>query len=174
MLLRYAIWAYVYVRRPRQIIQTISLRNPGTHRYPVSRPSITLCRLMSSQSVEASRLSRKQFCELLDLYSEAVLEYSGYAREQGSNIQAHRLGDVITIDASGVGSFILRSDPRSKQITLESPISGSKVFDWVVRGQKQYIDDGMTMGAWLFLKDGKNLSAILNAELGLEMEMLFG
>lgn len=57
---------------------------------------------------------------------------------------------------------------------FNSPISGSKAFDWVAQGEKGHPYDGMTFGQWLHLGDGTNLSALLNRELGLEMEMYFG
>ena len=50
-----------------------------------------------------------------------------------------------------------------------SPMSGSRAYDWVEHGQKQFPDDGMTFTKWLHLRDGTRLSAILNADLGLKI-----
>ncbi|KAH8600197.1 hypothetical protein B0O99DRAFT_504122 [Bisporella sp. PMI_857] len=146
---------------------------------------------MPSEVARATHLSDQNYCELIDVYFEAVIEYSGYAHEQGSNIKVERLvrlyythgtlythyctqNNVITIAAPKIGSFLLTGEPHSRRVLLSSPISGSKAFDWVVPGQEQYINNGSTMGEWLCLEDGVNLSTILNAELGLEMEMHFG
>lgn len=79
----------------------------------------------------------------------------------------------MTLTAPGVGRFVLKRQPSSKQICLSSPITGSKAYDWVVDGLEEYPDDEVTFGQWLHLKDGTNLSAVLNTELGLEMEMYF-
>ncbi|MCJ1251051.1 Mitochondrial chaperone Frataxin [Trapelia coarctata] len=102
------------------------------------------------------------------------MEYSEMAQEEGSSITLERQNDVITITAPGVGDYILKCRGSTKQIWLCSPISGSEGYDWVVHGKKQYVDDGVTMGQWLHMNSGTNLSEVLNTELGLEMEMYFG
>jgi frataxin len=81
---------------------------------------------------------------------------------------------VIIITAPGKGGYILMHQHPTKQIWLSSPVLGSKAYDWVVDGEKQHVDDGVTMGQWLQLTDGTNLSEVLNTELGSEMEMYFG
>ena len=77
-----------------------------------------------------------------------------------------------------MGSYIIKKQPSNRQIWLNSPISGQKYYDWVGLGgggssETQDTEDGIQFGKWLYLKDGSNMSMLLNTELGLEMEMLF-
>ncbi|KAH7394675.1 hypothetical protein BKA66DRAFT_410359 [Pyrenochaeta sp. MPI-SDFR-AT-0127] len=123
---------------------------------------------------EATQLSKEDYSSLVEVYFEAVIEYTGHAQGEGFSITLEHRNDVITITAPGIGDYFLQRQHRTHQIWLYSPISGSKDYDWVVDGLKQYVDDGVTMGEWLHLSDGTNLSDVLNTELGLKMEMLFG
>ncbi|KAF2495404.1 hypothetical protein BU16DRAFT_427978, partial [Lophium mytilinum] len=119
---------------------------------------------------EATQLSDEDYCDLVEVYFEAVMEYAEYAQEEGStNCLNYFQNDIITITAPGVGDYILKCQRSTKQIWLCSPISGSEAYDWVVHGEKQYVDDGRTMGQWLRMSSGTNLSEVLNTELGLEM-----
>ncbi|KAG9230594.1 hypothetical protein BJ875DRAFT_150653 [Amylocarpus encephaloides] len=149
-------------------------RNADSHRSLSRYPKTTASAPIPNEIARATHLSEQNYRELIDVYFKAVIEYSGYAQEQGSNIKVGRLNNVITIAAPKTGSFLLTGESHSRRVLLSSPISGSKAFDWVVPGQEQYIDNGSTMGEWLCLEDGVNLSTILNAELGMEMEMQFG
>ena len=92
---------------------------------------------------------------------------------------------MLKISVPDVGSYIIEKQPSNKQIWLNSPISGQKYNDWVGLGQggedeieeheiredEIYVEEWF--GEWLYLKDGSNMSTLLNTELGMEMEMLF-
>ncbi|PSS25040.1 hypothetical protein M430DRAFT_70683, partial [Amorphotheca resinae ATCC 22711] len=82
-----------------------------------------------------THLSDQQYREPADLYFEAVVEYSEDARKEGRYIEVEYSGHVISIIAPGIGSFVLTSDLHSRQILFNSPISGSKAFDWVAQGE---------------------------------------
>lgn len=79
---------------------------------------------------------------------------------------------VLNVTVPGIGTYVLNKQPPNKQIWLSSPISGPKRYDWVVQG------DGMTEkegtrefigGQWIYLRDGSNLTELLNSELGIEL-----
>lgn len=64
---------------------------------------------------------------------------------------------------------MLNQQPPNKQIWLSSPISGPRRYDWVVRGvaarEKQ-----KTRGEWVYLRDGGELTDLLNQELQLGLD----
>lgn len=79
---------------------------------------------------------------------------------------------VLNIIAPGIGTYVLNKQPPNKQVWLSSPVSGPKRYDWVVEG------DGMhekqesrpfANGQWIYLRDGSNLTDLLNEELGLSL-----
>jgi len=129
---------------------------------------------VSPRVAEATSLSDERFRELADLYFEAVLGYSWEIQQHGSDITVESSDDIITIIAPGVGSYVLKSQASTQQIWLSSPLSGPKAYDWVSHGQRHGSRGGMTFGQWLNLRTGTNLATVLNTELGLEIEMLFG
>lgn len=80
---------------------------------------------------------------------------------------------VLNITAPGIGTYVLNKQPPNKQIWLSSPLSGPKRFDWVVIGDGQHEKQDTRPyvgGQWIYLRDGSNLTTLLNAELGLEMD----
>jgi len=84
----------------------------------------------------------------------------------------------LNIKAPDVGSYVINKQPPNRQIWLSSPISGQKHYDWVLQGgerlnETQHTKDEICFGEWLYLKDGSNMSTLLNTELGLGMEILF-
>ncbi|KAF2462811.1 uncharacterized protein BDR25DRAFT_386137 [Lindgomyces ingoldianus] len=74
--------------------------------------------------VEATQLSNEDYCSLVAVYFEAVIECAAMAQEEGSNIAPGHRNDVITSPALGVGDYILKCQRSTKQIWLYSPISG--------------------------------------------------
>jgi len=79
---------------------------------------------------------------------------------------------VLNIFAPGIGTFVLNKQPPNKQIWLSSPISGPKRYDWVVEGEgqneKQETRTNVN-GQWIYLRDGSNLTDLLNSELSLNL-----
>ncbi|KAH8691716.1 hypothetical protein GQ44DRAFT_599543, partial [Phaeosphaeriaceae sp. PMI808] len=105
---------------------------------------------------------------LADVYFEAVEEYAGYVQEEGLELTVEHRSDVITITAPGIGNYILERHDSTRQIWLNSPISGSAGFEWFEygeNGEKQDGYDDVVMGKWLRLSNGTNLSEVLNREL---------
>ena len=88
--------------------------------------------------------------------------------------------DTLNLNRPGFGDFALAKKPDTKQLLFSSPVSGQRVFHWVISGggmnQKQDTDHhgnldgrGSGVGFWIDLKDGTSLSAVLDEELGLGM-----
>lgn len=80
---------------------------------------------------------------------------------------------VLNITVPGVGTYVLNKQPPNKQIWLSSPLSGPKRYDWVVLGDAQHEKQETRPyagGQWIYLRDGSNLTTLLNEELGLEMD----
>lgn len=65
------------------------------------------------------------------------------------------------------GTYVLNKQPPNKQIWLSSPISGPKRYDWVLSGESMHQKEGSGNGEWVYLRDGTNLTSLLNKELGI-------
>jgi frataxin len=79
---------------------------------------------------------------------------------------------VLNIVVSGVGTYVLNKQPPNHQIWLSSPISGPKRYDWVIQGDQMHEKQdtrGFINGQWIYLRDGSNLTDLLNDELTLEL-----
>ncbi|KAI0662619.1 Frataxin [Cubamyces menziesii] len=61
---------------------------------------------------------------------------------------------VLTLKLGSKGTYVINKQPPNKQIWLSSPFSGPKRYDYV---EEQ--DD------WVYLRDGRSLSDLLNQEL---------
>ncbi|RHZ50066.1 frataxin family protein [Aspergillus thermomutatus] len=79
---------------------------------------------------------------------------------------------VMNIIVPGVGTYVLNKQPPNKQIWLSSPMSGPKRYDWVVEGDQMHEKQDtrpFANGQWIYLRDGSNLTDLLNAELALNI-----
>lgn len=77
---------------------------------------------------------------------------------------------VLNITVPAVGTYVLNKQPPNKQIWLSSPISGPKRYDWIVEGDRMHEKQEtreFVHGQWVYLRDGSNLTDLLNAELGI-------
>lgn len=78
----------------------------------------------------------------------------------------------MNIVAPGIGTFVLNKQPPNKQVWLSSPISGPKRYDWIVEGDGAHEKQDSrpyASGQWIYLRDGSNLTDLLNEELSLNM-----
>lgn len=77
---------------------------------------------------------------------------------------------VLNITVPAVGTYVLNKQPPNKQIWLSSPISGPKRYDWIVEGDRMHEKQEtreFAHGQWVYLRDGSNLTELLNTELGI-------
>lgn len=75
---------------------------------------------------------------------------------------------VLNITVPAVGTYVLNKQPPNKQIWLSSPVSGPKRYDWVIEGDRMHEKQDtreFVNGQWVYLRDGSNLTDLLNAEL---------
>ncbi|KAJ5476265.1 hypothetical protein N7475_001994 [Penicillium sp. IBT 31633x] len=79
---------------------------------------------------------------------------------------------VLNISVPALGTYVLNKQPPNKQIWLSSPISGPKRYDWIVEGDYMHEKQDsrpFVNGQWIYLRDGSNLTELLNAELSLRL-----
>ncbi|PCH00825.1 Frataxin [Penicillium occitanis (nom. inval.)] len=122
--------------------------------------------------VEATPLSDKNYHEVADHYLEVLLGELERAQEDGSEIEAEYSAGVLNVVVPGVGTYVLNKQPPNHQIWLSSPISGPKRYDWVIQGDQMHEKQDtreFINGQWIYLRDGSNLTNLLNDELTLQL-----
>lgn len=88
-----------------------------------------------------------------------------------SNIISQQAG-VLNVSVAAIGTYVLNKQPPNKQIWLSSPISGPKRFDWIVQGDSMHEKQDsrpFINGQWIYLRDGTNLTDLLNSEMTLSL-----
>ncbi|EEQ33631.1 putative ferroxidase [Microsporum canis] len=125
------------------------------------------------QTPEASHISESDYRDRSEEYFNVLLaEIERTQEEAGSEVEAEYSAGVLNVTVPGIGTYVLNKQPPNKQIWLSSPISGPKRFDWVIQGDEMAEKEGTreyTGGQWIYLRDGTNLTDILNTELNLEL-----
>lgn len=79
---------------------------------------------------------------------------------------------VLNISVPAIGTYVLNKQPPNKQIWLSSPISGPKRYDWIIEGDRMHEKQDtreFANGQWVYLRDGSNLTELLNAELSITL-----
>ncbi|KAI9931307.1 hypothetical protein ASPWEDRAFT_47485 [Aspergillus wentii DTO 134E9] len=120
---------------------------------------------------EPSPLTDQEYYDYSEHYLNVLqleLERMG---EEGSDIEAEYSAGVMNVLVPGVGTYVLNKQPPNRQIWLSSPISGPKRYDWVVEGDQMHEkqDTRPPNGQWIYLRDGSNLTDLLNEELTMSL-----
>ncbi|EAW25068.1 frataxin family protein [Aspergillus fischeri NRRL 181] len=126
----------------------------------------------STHVTEPSPLTDAQYHEFAEHYLNVIQNEVEKAQEEGSDIEAEYSAGVMNISVPGVGTYVLNKQPPNKQIWLSSPISGPKRYDWVLEGDQMHEKQDTRPfgnGQWIYLRDGSNLTDLLNAELSLNI-----
>ncbi|EED24459.1 mitochondrial chaperone Frataxin, putative [Talaromyces stipitatus ATCC 10500] len=126
----------------------------------------------SDHVVEATPLSDRDYHEVSEHYLNVLLGELERVQEEGSEIEAEYSAGVLNIVVPGIGTYVLNKQPPNHQIWLSSPISGPKRYDWVIQGDQMHEKQdtrGFINGQWIYLRDGSNLTDLLNDELTLEL-----
>ncbi|KAA8648775.1 hypothetical protein EYZ11_004905 [Aspergillus tanneri] len=121
---------------------------------------------------EPSPLTDAQYHEYAEHYLNVLQTELENAQEEGSDMEAEYSAGVLNISVPAVGTYVLNKQPPNKQIWLSSPISGPKRFDWVVEGDQMHEKQDtrpFVNGQWIYLRDGSNLTDLLNSELTLSI-----
>ncbi|KAG5298282.1 mitochondrial iron uptake protein [Histoplasma ohiense] len=118
-------------------------------------------------------LTEEQYREYVEDYFNVLLTKVEQMQENGSDVEAEYSAGVLNITVPDAGVYVLNKQPPNKQIWLSSPVSGPKRYDWVDQGDHMDEKEGtreFIKGQWIYLRDGSNLTTLLNKELGLSME----
>ncbi|EEP80296.1 hypothetical protein UREG_05138 [Uncinocarpus reesii 1704] len=145
---------------------------PGSSDPPPPSPESNDVAGVTPHVGEPSPLTDAQYHEYSEHYFNVLLTELEQAHEEGSETEAEYSAGVLNVTVPGVGTYVVNKQPPNKQIWLSSPISGPKRFDWVVQGDSMGEKEGTREyagGQWIYLRDGSNLTTLLNKELGVEI-----
>ncbi|OQE13028.1 hypothetical protein PENFLA_c057G07573 [Penicillium flavigenum] len=121
---------------------------------------------------EPSPLTPEEYYEYSEHYFNVLQSELEKAQEEGSDIEAEYSAGVLNISVPALGTYVLNKQPPNKQIWLSSPISGPKRYDWIVEGDYMHEKQDsrpFVNGQWIYLRDGSNLTELLNSELTLRL-----
>ncbi|KAJ5815493.1 Frataxin [Penicillium riverlandense] len=121
---------------------------------------------------EPTPLSTEEYMEYSEHYFNVLLGELEKAQEEGSDVEAEYSAGVLNITVPALGTYVLNKQPPNKQIWLSSPISGPKRYDWIVGGDRMHEKQDsrpFVSGQWVYLRDGSNLTDLLNSELTLNL-----
>ncbi|KAL4780740.1 hypothetical protein BJX76DRAFT_350744 [Aspergillus varians] len=120
---------------------------------------------------EPSPISTQHYHEYADHYLNLVLTEIEDLPEDRQDLEAEHSAGILNISVGGVGTYVLNKQSPNKQIWLSSPVSGPKQYDWVVEGDQMHEkqDTRSVNGQWVCLRDGSNLTDLLNGELALAL-----
>ncbi|KAJ5414158.1 hypothetical protein N7509_000785 [Penicillium cosmopolitanum] len=121
---------------------------------------------------EPTPLSAEEYYEYSEHYFNVLLGELEKAQEEGSDVEAEYSAGVLNVSVPGTGTYVLNKQPPNKQIWLSSPLSGPKRYDWIVEGDRMH-EKAETRefanGQWIYLRDGSNLTELLNTELNINL-----
>jgi frataxin len=123
---------------------------------------------------DPSPLTDSQYHEHSEHYLNILMAELERVQEEGSEVEAEYSAGVLSIIAPGIGTYVLNKQPPNKQIWLSSPLSGPKRYDWVVQGDRMHEKQdtrNFLNGQWIYLRDGSNLTELLNSELALKLPL---
>ncbi|KAJ5195362.1 Frataxin [Penicillium cinerascens] len=125
-----------------------------------------------SHVTEPTPLTPEEYYEYSEHYFNYLVQHLEKAQEEGSDVEAEYSAGVLNISVPATGTYVLNKQPPNKQIWLSSPISGPKRYDWIVEGDRMHEKQDtreFANGQWVYLRDGSNLTDLLNNELTLSL-----
>ncbi|KAJ5777529.1 Frataxin [Penicillium odoratum] len=134
--------------------QSGSVAGPGTH------------------VTEPSSLTPEEYRDYSEHYFNVLIAELEKSQEDGSDVEAEYSAGVLNVSIPAIGTYVLNKQPPNRQIWLSSPISGPKRYDWVLEGDGMHEKEGtreFAHGQWIYLRDGSNLTELLNAEMSLSL-----
>ncbi|KAE8352357.1 hypothetical protein BDV28DRAFT_135239 [Aspergillus coremiiformis] len=141
---------------------------PGSSDPPAPNPQPNNVAGAANHVTEPSPLTDGQYHEYAEHYLNVLQGEIEKVQEEGADIEAEYSAGVLNIILPGVGVYVLNKQPPNKQIWLSSPVSGPKRYDWVMEGDHMHEKQDtrpFANGQWIYLRDGSNLTDLLNTEL---------
>ncbi|KAJ5779290.1 hypothetical protein N7457_007010 [Penicillium paradoxum] len=139
---------------------------------PAPNPQPTPIAGAAAHVTEPSPLTPEQYYEYSEHYFNVLQSELEKAQEEGSDVEAEYSAGVLNISVPALGTYVLNKQPPNKQIWLSSPISGPKRYDWIIEGDSMHEKQDsrpFANGQWIYLRDGSNLTDLLNSELTLSL-----
>ncbi|KAJ5739822.1 hypothetical protein N7533_012606 [Penicillium manginii] len=120
---------------------------------------------------EPTPLSAEEYYEYSEHYFNVLLGELERAQEEGSDVEAEYSRRSKRLRSE---YWNLRPEQTTtKQANLALfPLSGPKRYDWIVEGDRMH-EKAETRefanGQWIYLRDGSNLTDLLNTELSIQL-----
>ncbi|KAJ6189236.1 hypothetical protein N7519_004144 [Penicillium mononematosum] len=146
--------------------------HPESANPPAPNPQSGSVAGAATHITEPSPLTPEEYYEYSEHYFNVLQSELEKAQEEGSDIEAEYSAGVLNISVPALGTYVLNKQPPNKQIWLSSPISGPKRYDWIVEGDYMHEKQDsrpFVNGQWIYLRDGSNLTELLNSELTLRL-----
>ncbi|KAJ5504403.1 Frataxin [Penicillium fimorum] len=137
---------------------------------PAPNPQPSSVAGAAAHVTEPSPLTPEEYYEYSEHYFNVLQSHLEKAQEEGSDVEAEYSAGVLNVSVPAIGTYVLNKQPPNKQIWLSSPISGPKRYDWIVEGDYMHEKQDsrpFASGQWIYLRDGSNLTELLNTELTL-------
>ncbi|KAJ6090407.1 Frataxin [Penicillium sp. IBT 16267x] len=122
--------------------------------------------------IEPSPLTPEEYHDYSEHYFNVLIAELEKSQEEGSDIEAEYSAGVLNITIPAIGTYVLNKQPPNRQIWLSSPISGPKRYDWILEGDRMHEKQDtreFAHGQWVYLRDGSNLTELLNGEMSLSL-----
>ncbi|KAJ5101639.1 hypothetical protein NUU61_003861 [Penicillium alfredii] len=142
---------------------------PGSEDPPAPNPQSAPVAGAATHVTEPSPLTPEQYYEYSEHYFNVLLGELEKVQEEGVMLKRSIAG-VLNISVPAIGTYVLNKQPPNKQIWLSSPVSGPKRYDWIIEGDRMHEKQEsrpFVNGQWIYLRDGSNLTDLLNTELTL-------
>ncbi|CAG8904603.1 unnamed protein product [Penicillium egyptiacum] len=146
--------------------------HPESANPPAPNPQSGSVAGAATHITEPSPLTPEEYYEYSEHYFNVLQSELEKAQEEGSDIEAEYSAGVLNISVPALGTYVLNKQPPNKQIWLSSPISGPKRYDWIIEGDYMHEKQDsrpFVNGQWIYLRDGSNLTELLNSELTLRL-----
>ncbi|EKV04886.1 Frataxin [Penicillium digitatum] len=146
--------------------------HPESANPPAPNPQSSSVAGAATHITEPSPLTPEEYYEYAEHYFNVLQNELEKVQEEGSEIEAEYSAGVLNISVPALGTYVLNKQPPNKQIWLSSPISGPKRYDWIVEGDYMHEKQDsrpFVNGQWIYLRDGSNLTDLLNSELTLRL-----
>lgn len=151
----------------RQVVRRALIATPAVPRVAVSQSIMHKSHFVRSYSEhsasstfgnaipdEVTNLTSQKYHNEADLYMDRLLDGLETLSEDFPDVipDVELNHGVMTLEITGLGSYVINKQPPNKQIWLASPVSGPDRFD-------------LYQNEWVSLRNGNKLNEVLSAEI---------